>query len=551
MLLSGVGCGAQPDNVVAVYDGGTVTQEEMEAYLRSGLRPRLRGDAAASEEEGIEQLTRFYAAEKILASQVEDAQAADSDQVLYLDTRARALVRFYIDLVGKKSYEIPDEKLHATYHELLDSRFTLPEKVKFQHVFLRRDRHTASEARALLASIQERLRTGASMEDMVSAYSESGTKVQDGIVGPVFRGKMDMEFEEQVFDRGNTTEAFVVETANGFHLVRILHHSERRVMDFEEARPQIVSMLVGERTNAERQEIFARLRERYDVEIVEDWRSLETEEAAVRVAERSLSRGELEAFLNDRTRLSLRRDIFEPELEEDLIRDLVDSNLMYLDAVERGLDRDPVFAARWDFRIMRTRAGVARRRQFEEYAETLTDDEVRVEFEAEPERYFSPPRREVSYLYVPFLDTDPFERLKLAEGLAEMLRDQLDRDEIVRLSEANDARFVELGVLAGHQIAGLGPDAQRALVTMGAHQVSEPIRVAGGVVVLAQGQVWERRPLQLPEDVEAIRHRHAELHRNEFMHTVDDRVLEERGFRMLSSELFLDDAPQPAAEPTP
>ncbi|MEN8162686.1 MAG: peptidylprolyl isomerase, partial [Acidobacteriota bacterium] len=481
------GCREIPKDAVAAYDGGEVTRAEAVEYLQSGLRPKLRDDGAISEHDGVVELVGRYAAMEILASEVEPSEEPPAKRWLHLDERARALVRFYVEIVGKQSFEIPDEEVRSTYEELVESRLTLPEKVTFQHVFLRRDRHAPSEFRRIFATIRERMRVGASMDEMVAEHSESASAARNGVVGPVFRGKMDPAFEDALFAHDVSDGLFEVEMDNGFHLIRMLELFEPRLMTFEEARPQVVSMLMDERSAAIRRPLLEGLEQTHGVLVVQDWRSLGPDEVAVRVGDRTMTRAELDRFIELRTLPSLGNDVFVADYEASVIGDLVGSNLMYLDAVDRGLDADPIFVSRWRLGALRRAAEKGRSQRFGRWAETVTDEEVRAHWEEDPGRFSSPPRFDVSYVFVPFGDHDSFSRLKVAEELGVLLADDERSEELDHRCIETGARYIDLGVVTGRQTAGLGPEVQRTLVAMEPHRVSKPIRVEGGLVVLGLG----------------------------------------------------------------
>ena len=82
---------------------------------------------------------------------------------LYLDDRASLLVNYYVERKGKRSYEVTDEEALAFYNEHLADRFTTPESITFQHVFLRADRHAPEELARLEQEHPRQARGGRSV----------------------------------------------------------------------------------------------------------------------------------------------------------------------------------------------------------------------------------------------------------------------------------------------------------------------------------------------------------------------------------------------------
>jgi hypothetical protein len=161
------------------------------------------------------------------------------------------------------------------------------------------------------------------------------------------------------------------------------------------------------------------------------------------------------------------------------------------------------------------------------------------DYEANPTRYVTPGSYGISYVFVPFRkDREPFERQLVAEELADLLRGVAADDEIERRCRAADAEYVRLGVISGSDALWLGPEPHRTLITMDSGEVSQPIQVSGGMLVLEVGEISPRRQLEPSDGFEAIRSRHADLRRGDFMSELEDRVLVERSFRLLSTDVF-------------
>jgi hypothetical protein len=196
---------------------------------------------------------------------------------------------------------------------------------------------------------------------------------------------------------------------------------------------------------------------------------------------------------------------------------------------------------------LRQRANLARQRRFDAWSATLTEGDAVAGFEANPSRYLSPGSYDISYAFVPFRpDEEPFERQRVAEQFTELLRGGVGDDEIERLCDAEGAEYVRLGIVSGTEALWLGPEPHRRLITMDPGEVSQPIQVSGGMLVLEVDDLSPRRQLELPDDLEPIRSRHAELKRKQFLAELPQQVLAERSFQLLSTEVFDGGSPESA-----
>ena len=113
----------------------------------------------------------------------------------------------------------------------------------------------------------------------------------------VSRGRLDEDFEDQLFALPEDGKPHLIRTARGTHVVLILDLVPSQMLPFEEVRPQVISGIIATRDEAERNELFASLRERYNVVDRSDEADLANDEIALSVGEKSVTRSELEDFL--------------------------------------------------------------------------------------------------------------------------------------------------------------------------------------------------------------------------------------------------------------
>jgi parvulin-like peptidyl-prolyl isomerase len=536
-LLAAAGCGqGLPPDAVAVYDGGSITAAEAERYLGSLDRRRLRTDAAVDTEQGLTDLLGELAFLEILAAEAGDLPAAPA--ALYLDPRGSLVVSYYIERTGKRSHEVSDEEALAFYHEHLTDRFTVPEAVKFQHIFLRSDRHPPQELEGTVRTILDQLADGTPFSELVAAYSESGSTSQAGVVGPVYRGRMDPSFEEPVY-RLAPGKLSAVSTPTGVHIVEVLEKHPPEATPYEAVKPQIVNAIMDRRNQVEREQLLATLRSHHGVVDRSGDPTLQPDDVALQVGDREMTKRQLDTYLAARTMSRGPMVGAEQNLSRQLVDDLVSSNLLYLDAVERGLDREQTFIDRWDLRELRRKARLAQQRRLDAWAESVGDEEALMFYQDNQARFALPQRFQASYVQMSLGGGPPFalqqELEKLAELAAAPGTDQAELEQ--RCAEAG-AVYVDMGWVTPVDAGHVGPEFQRRLLAMSGPGSTSVFRDEGWLFAILVRAVEARRPLILPADHDLIRARYVVLRRSEILAEIKKRLLEERHFVVLSTAVF-------------
>jgi len=535
--VAGCACGARiPDDAVATYDGGWVTAAEAQRFLAWFDTRRLRTEASVDDTQGVSELLSELAFRKIMAEEAGDSLPSPQT-ALYLDQRASVLVDYYVERTGKRSHEVSDEEALAFYQAHLDDRFTTPESIEFRHLFLRADRHSPEELAALERSILDQLTAGALFANLVAAHSESGNPTKDGVVGPVYRGRMDPGFENQLY-RLTAGQRGVVRTPQGIHIVEVLARRPTEVQTFESVKRQIVNAIMDRRNQEEKERLLAGLQERYGVEDHSAEPALGPDEIAIRVKDRTMTRQQLDSYLASWLSLPGRVDGGGGNIRQQAAAELITANLLFLDAVDRGLDQEQEFLDRWAIQELRRRSGAGIQRRLEGWAKEVDEDEVLKYFHENQARFAVPQRFRASYIYQPFGGAPPFELQQRVEALAAEAALGVDPATFGRRCAEAGARFVDMGWATPQQAARIGPEFQRRLLAMTDPGSTGVFKDGSGLfVILVQG-IEPRRPMSPPGDIDLIRTRYVELKRPEILSPLRQRVLEERHFKVLTTDVF-------------
>ncbi len=535
VILVIAGCDGSHEDAIGTYDGGVITRAEFDTYLQSLDVRRIRSDAEIPAEEGMRELLREFATTRILAVE-STGPALPMDDGFNVTPRARYLVDYYRQRTGKRSHEVTEEEARAVYEERLESRFTLPESIRFQHVFLRADRHDPAELRSLEQRVLAEAEAGKPFDELVARYSESGSRQNAGIVGPVFFGRLEETFEEQIFRVPANSPPAVIRIDSGSHIVRVLDRQDARVLPFEEVKGQIVAGIVGRKNEVEREALFEELAQRYGVEDLSDENGLPADAVVIRVGEESMTRAELDHMLASATPFGAANLHQNPRARREMVDNLIHFKLMYLDAVDQGLDQEPNFVDRWQLNEQARRASSALADRLDAWTKGVEEDQVVEFFEDNQPKFSLPQRFDISYIFVPYNEADPFQSQLEIEGLRETaLREGFNSPALAERCSAEGAICVNAGLMGPRDAARIGPKFQRTVLAMEEPGVSDPVKSESGLYVVAVHAMEERRPMDPTADMAAIRQRYVQLEQQRIVNAIREQVLEEYDFRIVAS----------------
>jgi peptidyl-prolyl cis-trans isomerase C len=144
----------------------------------------------------------------------------------------------------------------ARFYEENKSRFEILEQVRASHILIEPDMSdpntdpnqakakAGARAQELLAQIKG---GGADFATLAKANSQCPTAANGGDLGFLTTGKMPVPFEKAVFELKVGQVSDVVQTQYGYHIIRVADRREARVIEFEEARNEIISRLTQQK----------------------------------------------------------------------------------------------------------------------------------------------------------------------------------------------------------------------------------------------------------------------------------------------------------------
>ncbi|MGE3317727.1 MAG: SurA N-terminal domain-containing protein [Candidatus Berkiella sp.] len=155
-----------------------------------------------------------------------------------------------------KSVQATDQEVQQFYQENSGS-FSEPPSVHVAHILINvprnADAKALNEAQAKLATVQKRLKEGASFEDLAKEFSDDKeSAAQGGDLSWLNPGEMFPEFERVAFslDKANPISE-PLRSQYGFHIIKLLDRKNEKVKPFNEVKAQ--AALQYKRQQAEEQ----------------------------------------------------------------------------------------------------------------------------------------------------------------------------------------------------------------------------------------------------------------------------------------------------------
>ena len=158
---------------------------------------------------------------------------------------------------------VPSDETLARYLRDNPDRFEAPARVSFQQVYLNPDRHPRLEADA--ADLLARLRAGADPVGLgdVSLLGQSF----DNLTQPEVARQFGEAFAEALLELEQNQWLGPVPSGFGAHLVLLTTREPARLPALAEVRPQVLREWQEQRRRAQKEQLYARLRQRYEVSV--------------------------------------------------------------------------------------------------------------------------------------------------------------------------------------------------------------------------------------------------------------------------------------------
>ncbi len=280
LACSKSGGGAAPAKkgaVVAQGSGITVTADELKARIDE-QSPMIRAsfNSLDRKKQFLDNMLRF----ELLAQAAEKEGLANDPDVQF--TMKKVMVskyyqRFFQDDKGAKS--VPDADVQKYYDEHKEE-FHRPARVHVAHIFFQADAKApdrakkAAQAKKVLAKVlaDEKKNVGAFANEARTTSEDAATKNLGGDLALKTRDELAKAYGESFADAAlklpdNQTSPVVVETPQGFHLLRALGRQPEVNRTLDDVKAQIAARLNSQRKTKEFDEFVKKLRDDANIKV--------------------------------------------------------------------------------------------------------------------------------------------------------------------------------------------------------------------------------------------------------------------------------------------
>ncbi|MEZ5330853.1 MAG: peptidyl-prolyl cis-trans isomerase [Thermoanaerobaculia bacterium] len=493
LCLACLACGG--DGPLARYRGGEISRADLEEWMGAASR--------AGRREPRDQLDGLIVARTLAAEAERKGLDERPDVRMLLRREELALWRGLLHDHLEESIEVPPADIDRHIAEHSD-QLHRPRRVRLWNLFKAvGPGASASEREAIrreVESIRARLLAGADFQEIARAESESQTRFQGGRMGPVAPGTLRPEIEAVAFELEDGEISRIIETPEGFTLLRCAGWIEESTLTTEEARSRVRDAMKRWRTREAWDALQRQLTEAVDVEI--DRPTLTSSEPApedvvARVDGRELTRVELTTLAGGegerRSPIDRAREVATRFGVAERIAARARAEGLELGAEERD---------RLALRRVQILSGVALDERLRDAWAPLSEAEVRRYFEDHAERFRRQPEFRLGTLRLSFDDDTLLERTRTAEAAAASLRS--GHASLERLAGgpgvAAGGRIVpDTGWIARRRLAGYGPHVLSTVEAMAPGEVSDPVRQDDELWVLVLHAREEARPVAFVE----------------------------------------------------
>jgi len=176
---------------------------------------------------------------------------------------------------------VTDDEAHK-YYDAHMTEFTTPSSVMLREILVNvpadaRGINAAADdaAKARAEEIRKRVAAGEVFEKLAAEVSDSASKANGGLIGPLNVNEISAEFRKLIesLKPGEMTEA--VRTPRGYQLLKIESSTPTKILEFDKAREQISERVFTDKRRDEFQKYLVKLR----AQAIIDWRNQDVKKA--------------------------------------------------------------------------------------------------------------------------------------------------------------------------------------------------------------------------------------------------------------------------------
>jgi peptidyl-prolyl cis-trans isomerase SurA len=261
-----------PDVIVNTVDELLLVQRGRELGYTLGNEQFRRIIENIKKENKLETEEQFEAALKQEGMTLEDLRRQLERQMMISQVQQT-------EVSGKIS--VTEEEVKKYYAEHSDSFTTQPQLTlrEFLVAVPTSDKgiNVAEDdaARTKAEEIRKRLESGEPFARLASDLSDSGSKANGGLIGPIARTDLSPELLKEIDPLKVGQLSRVLRTARGYQIIKLETKTERKVKTVDEARAEIADRLAGEKQRGQMLQYLQQLR----TQAIIDWKNDEVKKA--------------------------------------------------------------------------------------------------------------------------------------------------------------------------------------------------------------------------------------------------------------------------------
>lgn len=559
-ILTGCGGGAGDEasstvepptdpNVVAVYEGGSVSREALDRAILELLpeqRPQLAGEELAQWSRGF---VREMVLDRLLAEEAKLLGTSDDPEVVAVreEIRRQVVIDTYLERHAPPATEIDEATVRRSFDDNPE-RWDRKASRQIFHLFKRRQ--AGAELGPLkeeMEALRRRIMAGESFSLLAAEHSDSESRHRGGELGWLGREQLPAELAEVIFALPTGTPSEPLPTAEGVHLFLVEKAVEARRFSFDEVAGMIHQQLAGE-AGQRAFEVLTDALPLGEGSFVASAEELATLLAAGDPQATVLRIGDYEVDMaRFRTQLAQNLQGLQasgraptPDYAHALLDSMARRQRIHLQALEEGLGDDAEVIERVEQRALRALLRIQRQRAV---ARKLSAEPERLQdyHEANRLRFSSPLRLEVRQLRVPLAAGDPNRAMARLEALSQ--GSQGEGDALGAAASELGGTTEDLGWRSLAELAQIDGRLPSLLAELEAGESSAPYRAADHIALIEVTGRREPEPQPLATALEQVRQAYLADHGQELYREWADQTLAEAGLAIFDDRLGMPSTP--------
>ena len=261
------------DRIVAVVNTDLIMQSDVRRELapeQERIRQQYRGEELEQRLKAAEYMALTKMIERRLQLQEAKAKNVDvsdqevkqaiqqmkqegekvdeKDPVSFSNVRDQLTLLKVVDREVRNGVMVGDAEMKRYYKEHL-TRFALPEEYTLSQILIQpRSTDTAAEALEKARIVMAELKRGEKFEDAALRYSDGPNASRGGRLGLVRQGELLPAIERAIAPLVPGGISEIVETSDGFHIVRVDERTPKQFRPFEEVKFEIQSLVFQQKS---------------------------------------------------------------------------------------------------------------------------------------------------------------------------------------------------------------------------------------------------------------------------------------------------------------